>query len=409
MTTKNQIIDPETIFTPSSPATGLTFSRRAENTDLSNYLREPGSQVLIYGQTGIGKTSLALYSLNDAHNFIRYQCNSDTTFEKIINYFTGILLGPQPSEVQVDVTTGKSLQLGLDWGRAQYQRTRGFREIYDTKKEFNAEHFIFALGPECWKLMIDDFERITCEQTKSRVAQLTKSFSDQAPLVPQGESSSSAAKIIIIGIAETMNQLLVGDASTLGRVMCIHLKPLIERQVKEFLVNGFDYLGVKCDPRVLQSFIELAAGYPRYAHALALAACRVARDEGTTFISQETGARAVSAAIRRYESIFEDTFAYASRSRRGGRRVHAKLLRAMANIRQIDCEVEEILVAAQEIDPSLTPRHVTTALGELTSKSRRAVLRRPRDQRGTYTFSDALFKSYVRMKYFDIQLSEDLD
>lgn len=402
----------EMIFTPAYPATGLTFARRAGFTDFEQYLAEPGSQILIYGQTGVGKTSLAINGLLDHHNWIRYQCHKDSTFEGIIKFFVENLLDPIPSQVEVTKTSGGELHIGLSsYNQAQVDRRSGLRELYEMDHTFSPEKFIFSLAPECWKLVIDDFERVSSLETKIRVAQLTKSFSDQAPLVQQGDGSHGAAKLIIVGSGSTMGELLDGDPSNLGRVMSIHLKELSDQEVRSFLERGFDHLKIKCHEQALESFVLLAAGYPRYAHALALEACREAErlQSGRLFISREIGTRAVYRVVDRYEPTFGRDFDYAVRSRNRSKRVHAKLVQAIANIRKVECDVAEIFEAVQKIDPKLELRSITAALGELASKKRGNLLKRPRSQRGVYAFNDALMKSFVRLKHYEIQLSSDID
>ena len=54
------------------------------------------------------------------------------------------------------------------------------KRIYEGVDEFRENDFIEFIAPEAWKLVIDDFERIEDKKCRARIAELAKSFSDQA-------------------------------------------------------------------------------------------------------------------------------------------------------------------------------------------------------------------------------------
>src|SRR5688500_7809890 len=81
---------PEEVFTPRSPPPRDMFTRRNEpdagghpglQDHLRETLREPGSQVLLYGDAGVGKTTLLQYAAQDeGMDFLRVQCVSSLSF-----------------------------------------------------------------------------------------------------------------------------------------------------------------------------------------------------------------------------------------------------------------------------------------------------------------------------------------
>src|SRR3990172_301206 len=81
-------MEPEDVFTPgTSVGEHGTFASRPDEVHLlRNALRETGAQIAIYGDRGVGKTSLVkhvLWELNSES--VRFACAADTTFEELAN------------------------------------------------------------------------------------------------------------------------------------------------------------------------------------------------------------------------------------------------------------------------------------------------------------------------------------
>src|SRR5437016_834388 len=86
--------EPESVFTPKTIVSREMFARRNEpdlngnpglQDNLRDALREEGGQVLIYGDTGVGKSSLLRYAADDeGMDHVSVDCLSSKTYEDLL-------------------------------------------------------------------------------------------------------------------------------------------------------------------------------------------------------------------------------------------------------------------------------------------------------------------------------------
>src|SRR5690606_8882621 len=85
---------PEEVFTPKTIASREMFERRNEadldgnpglQDNLQDALREAGGQVVLYGDTGVGKSSLLRYAAEDeGMEIVPVECLSSKSYEDLI-------------------------------------------------------------------------------------------------------------------------------------------------------------------------------------------------------------------------------------------------------------------------------------------------------------------------------------
>ena len=79
-------LKPEDVFTPAAPAVGsiVYARRRGPEQQFDDTLNEKGAQVLVYGDSAIGKTSFVLTELRRKKiEYVRVQCSSKMTWDQI--------------------------------------------------------------------------------------------------------------------------------------------------------------------------------------------------------------------------------------------------------------------------------------------------------------------------------------
>jgi MoxR-like ATPase len=86
--------EPESVFTPKTIVSREMFARRNEpdlngnpglQDSLRDALREEGGQVLVYGDTGVGKSSLIRYAAEDEGMvYVSVDCLSSKTYEDLL-------------------------------------------------------------------------------------------------------------------------------------------------------------------------------------------------------------------------------------------------------------------------------------------------------------------------------------
>ena len=73
------------VFTPSTPAKLTFVERDSVNIQIVNALSTPGKQLVIYGHSGCGKTTLIINKLNQIYeDHITVRCISSLTYGEII-------------------------------------------------------------------------------------------------------------------------------------------------------------------------------------------------------------------------------------------------------------------------------------------------------------------------------------
>ncbi len=388
---------PDQVFTPSAPQLGVNFSKRDEEDRLRDFFGEHGSQILIWGDTGVGKTSLVLKTLNSRYNFVRFQCEAKSTFDEIVRFFVTSVAGAIP-ESRVVKTTDKRTKIGSPHVSFETGRDRIVENVF-SEEEFSSSKFVETLGPEAWLLVLDDFEKIQDKETRARLAELSKALSDQAPYV---EELKTSLRLVFVGIAESAGALLAGDKSTWGRVVSLEVPSLTGAQISAILSCGFELIEISCSDEIVSEFTDWADGYARYAHALGLEASRCAKTQKLDSIGEEMVPVSLKAAVERWKPQYDGILERATRATAGSARVHAKILYAMSKSKRRTFSTEDVLGLVREVDPNITrTSQIRNALSELTRKEKRGVvLRRPHGAVGMYKFTDSLLKVYARM-YFE--------
>ena len=73
------------VFTPSRPARVNFVPRARVNDDLVDAIRTPGTQIVIFGETGSGKSSLLLKKLDELYpDHLTTRCHGTMTFDAVL-------------------------------------------------------------------------------------------------------------------------------------------------------------------------------------------------------------------------------------------------------------------------------------------------------------------------------------
>ncbi|RYE15052.1 MAG: ATP-binding protein, partial [Sphingobacteriaceae bacterium] len=96
------------------------------------------------------------------------------------------------------------------------------------------------------------------EEIKTRMADTIKALSDNVPNVT----------VLVVGIAESVSQLL-GEHPSLERCLIqIHMPRMSEEELKQIIDNGLRRLELEIIDSVREKIIEYSSGFPHYTHAL---------------------------------------------------------------------------------------------------------------------------------------------
>src|SRR5689334_10328513 len=256
-------------FTPTRPKhnAALFSGRYKQMQRIIAAIEEERAHVVVYGERGSGKTSLANVlagKAEDAGYFVlRLACNSELSFEDI---FRG-LLRRMPASLLPD-GIGATSRAGVENFDQLATGHVGVAELVALFERIYEKHVI---------LIIDEYDRITAEDTKAKFAELIKNMSDSA--VP--------VTLLIIGVAENVRELLGKHPSLQRTLVTIPMPLMTRREIDGIIVNGEEKSGLRFDPAVRQHIADFAQGLPYHAQLLCLFAARNAARRQSSRVERE--------------------------------------------------------------------------------------------------------------------------
>jgi len=145
----------------------------------------------------------------------------------------------------------------------------------------------------------------------SAIADLIKHLSDN--------NADCDSRLVIVGVARSAEALLGGHESIARCGDEIWVRPLRNKDISDFLLRAEDALEFKFAPRVKQSLVLEANGYPYYVHLLGLLSIEtmLARNKRARVVSEDDFLRLRNARGRSPSEVFwGSTDRHCSRFRR---------------------------------------------------------------------------------------------
>lgn len=386
-------------FTPFAPIELPDFfaGRAHVVEDIRRELQAPGRQVAIYGERGVGKTSLAtllyFFARYDDDNVYLQRCQDTTTFEDICHFLLNAT-GRQLSINGAQAEAGRSgeAKVGPLSAGVSRRTTLTYRAAADAQA-VSIARLLEIFQSRHGLLILDEFDRVRDAATKTRVAEMIKHFSD----------ARSQTKIVVVGVGETVSEL-IGEHQSLSRSLAqVGLKRMDEQELMDIVRRGSERAGVRFDRSVATRTVRLADGFPHFVHLICLYASHYAgsvlQAEGDRrpYVGETEYHLGLKSAIEKSEHTLQEGYDSAVVTTRRKSDIYELTLRAMALSRERDVQVRELADHASFLaGTALRPEKFSSALGELIKPDRGAILKRVRD--GYYKFANPLMRPYVRLQ-----------
>jgi Cdc6-like AAA superfamily ATPase len=252
------------VFTPNAPVNkkDLFAGRAAQLQSLLNAIVQRGQHCVIYGERGVGKTSLAniisewMIALKQAnYQSVKFNCAVNSTFNSI---WHGVM-----REFAVVQSNNAGFVPNKEKGV--------FRLNELLNDNVSSEDVRFALqqvgSPTV--IVIDEFDRVTEPSIATLLADTIKSLSDH----------SVAATIVIIGVADQVDSLIAEHRSIERAIVQIHMPRMSVTELLQIIDNGTARLEMEIDANAKNHIAALSQGLPFHTHALMLHASRFAIDD----------------------------------------------------------------------------------------------------------------------------------
>jgi hypothetical protein len=378
------------VFTPGFPINqqDLFRGRIPQLNKILQTVPSPGRHPIIFGQRGVGKTSL-------------------------VNILTQFFL---PGQMAVKATCDGSDSFKSIWNRVFQKITIEFKEHsfgfsrQESEKKINLASFlgrenegingvgpadiagVLALLKQRAIFVIDEFDRITEESAKVALADLIKNLSD----------NNQNVTLVLVGVGESISDL-IGDHPSIGRnLVQVEMPLMADAEIKEIVAKGAEYLQIKVETDVLQQIAFLSAGFPHYGHLLGLSIAKACLIRDTKTIDLKLfDELACSLAVEDSVETYRNSFSKATRTSKQSRYPQILCACGIAShdergvFRATDV-VEAMLSLFKE---TVNVQAVVPALQAFTDADRGAILDKvPFGTQNHYRFREPMMRPFLRIK-----------
>lgn len=396
--------------------------RKEQILALAKALHTEGSCPIIYGDRGLGKSSLALQGARIAsgdvellgrHRAMNWEFGEDDEFlafyvtctdatsttpallQRVINAIGDTAIDETRQMQLMDKTSRKSFKLKLF--EAQFERryepqeqaTYAEKDLEERLVELATRHT--SLTGQRVLVVIDELDRV---KDTSGLASFLKSY------------SSDGLKFVLVGIAQNVSNL-ISDHASIDRIALPVEVPTMQHSELALIIDAaMEHLadqGIerRFSAEAMTYLAGVASGYPWFVHVLGQDALLQADEEGATRVTKEHVFGAIgSLATNRYAQPFADKYQTAVRDSPSREAV----LRSFAYWYDRDIPTSQVYRVLRD---DLGVRNPSAYKGHLCADNYgRVFLRPPFQDRGVVRFANEMFKVYVRLRH---SLYEGLD
>ena len=269
-------------FTPTQPVSlpDLLSGRLELLFHLQIDINTPGQHVLLYGDRGVGKTSvarvLAVLSQEDeprGRRSILVSCDSTDTYGSIWRkVFQEVLL----------------VQRQLGFAQQETWNIAGRFDPEDTIESPNDLRLLINSLPNPAVVIIDEFDRIQDCDTRLLMTDTLKLFAD----------TGTNCSVVLVGVARSIEDVIGAHASISRNLDYVQVDPMRPEELAEIVTKGFGKVGLEVEPGLDFRVAQMSQGYPHYTHLLALWAGHQTIQRGGDFVSQDDLRNAIPYSIR---------------------------------------------------------------------------------------------------------------
>ena len=370
------------IFTPSTPigVAELFSGRQRQIQRLIDTVAEPGRHAIVYGEPGVGKTSLAqvIQHVIPAGNrklvYVRKAAFSSDTFSSIwMSIFQSI-------RFTMDIGEGPKSYAVAD----AYQNGVTPSDVVRELSYFTDEDIPI--------IVIDEYNLVKNKDQSRQMAETIKAVSDEGLNVT----------IFLVGISDTVENLVEGHGSISRCSEEVLMPRMNSHEMQVLLESRMIRLKMKIHGDAKWKIINLAKGLPSFAHALGKSATLSAIDARSLTVTERNVDHSIEDFLRASQNSLRVDYDVAVRSNQEKARFKQILTAcAMAptdesgyfTAKQVQQPLRRILGRDIGID-GFNPN-----LKELASAKRGNVLQQIGSERiYRYRFTDPAMQPYVVMK-----------
>lgn len=371
------------LFTPSTPIrlADLFAGRRSQITQLIEAVAEPGRHAILYGERGVGKTSLSQvleYVVPSARQRVvhaRKACTPGDTFESVWRKFFADMRFTHVKDGVAEEITVSEL----------YKEALTPDDVLREMKQFSLNDIpIFV---------IDEFNEISDGgRTASLLANTIKTLSDEGV----------AATIVVVGVGDSVTALFEEHGSISRCTEEVLMPRMSSGELGEIVDKRLGQLGLTIEPDARSKMIILSRGLPTYVHRLGKHSAVRAVTGLRRHITEEDVDASIEEIIAGSLQSLRNQYEAATNSNQPGN-LFKEILLACALARGDDAGYFTPAAVREPLEKVLG-RPMTIAqyqnhLGDWHTNKRGRILQRTGDARSyRFRFADPAMQPYVLMR-----------
>ncbi|OYU79354.1 MAG: hypothetical protein CFE23_14390 [Flavobacterium sp. BFFFF1] len=374
------------VFSPMSPIRQKDFfsGRLTQLEKVAEAINEIGQHAILYGERGVGKTSLANIMVAGYTNIytVKITCNRQDAFKTLWqSAFESIQFAKTTQGLGFNAqTTTQIVNMGNQISSIVNLRPS---HVLNALNSFGSYRMLF---------IFDEFDNIQAEKTRAAFADLIKSLSD----------NNINTTVVLVGIADSIESL-VGNHQSLERCLKQVKMPRMKKEESEEIINkGMQKLGIKIENKIREKIIEFSSGFPHYIHLLCKFGAKELIQNDKNNFSESYLTIAIRAGIENTSEQLRGSYKKAILSSNNSSRWR-DLLFACANADIDEFNSFTVSDVIKEYN-KVTGRAVKNGnlnynLNQLTKEDRGEILNKLGKGKSTrYTFLNPMMRAFVKLK-----------
>lgn len=283
------------VFRPGAPVDSkqLFSGRKTQVDDVINATFQPGQHVVMFGERGVGKTSLAktLVDMLKGAGITplssgTINCDGTDDFSKLWHKVF--------RELQVVIRTQKTgFAQNIEEEPINLDSLLPRKVSPDDVRVAITQAIAIAAEKKRMIIILDEVDRISNRQVTTLLTDTIKNLSDH--LVP--------VTMILIGVADAVDQLISEHKSIERSLVQVPLPRMSHAELDEIIQKGFFHATMTIADSARDEIISLSNGLPHFTHLLALDSGNCAINSGRTNVLNADVNDATKTAVKKSQSL----------------------------------------------------------------------------------------------------------
>ncbi len=374
------------LFSPSTPISenDLFAGRGSQILKLIETTQERGKHAILFGERGVGKTSLAKIFHTLFPSTVRHIFSSRVQVTPIDDFSS--IWKSVFKDIQIEAVRKGEGEVRVPLA--------SFYESQITPDDVRRELEVAFKPSDIPIIIIDEYDKLKDGQSHELMANTIKALSDYGVNVT----------VVIVGVADNVNEL-IGEHKSIAR--CLEQIPMPRMDVserKEILRKIIPRLGVELDKDAQDRIVSLSKGLPSYVHSLGQHSTQNAIRRRSLQIETSDVEKAIGRVLERSQESIQEAYAKAIHSNRSDS-LYREVLLACALADTDDrgtfaplsvCKpLTKILGRESEVEIAAFQQHLKKFISEERGE---VLVRKGRERAYRFRFSDPLMQPYVIMK-----------